>query len=96
MYDELCNSIITETEKLTEDMAIRQQAGSTREKFFLLNSLYSEFHKLSSHKLPVDASEIATIDKAISQYMNCYCSSSLKKKLVPKQHIVECHCSEWM
>ena len=57
---------------------------------------YSRVHKHLSYKDPVRANETNDIDDSISMYMTFYRAWFPDVRIVPKQHILEAHCMQWI
>lgn len=104
VFSDICDSVLQNTMKLTEDtlplgMMIRLQnkAKAISAKFKRLNELYCKVHSSISHKLPVRGAEtIRQIESGIEAYMQFYRENFESVKIIPKQHILECHCVEFI
>ena len=97
VYEDLTSSIVTETERLTDDADLHKSAKYIKDSFFTLNELFSKVHKLISHCRPIDEQEVLEIDRAIKQYMQFYRMRFLhRNRVIPKQHMLEVHCVNWI
>ena len=61
-----------------------------------LNTLYARVHRLLSHKNPVKDDDTTDMKEAISAYMTFYRGNCIQENVIPKQHILEKHCVEWV
>ena len=53
-------------------------------------------HKSVAHALPTTEEEINNLDSDIIKYMDFYRSDIAKQKIIPKQHILECHSTDFI
>ena len=53
-------------------------------------------HKSIAHALPTTEEEINNLDNDIIKYTDFYRSDIAKQKIIPKQHILECHSTDFM
>ena len=56
---------------------------------------FSNVHKLVSHTKPVSEEDIAKAEEGIKEYMKIY-RSHPNSKIIPKQHMLECHAIDFM
>ena len=94
VYSDICNSVVQMTLEMTDSRELYEKAKLIRSRFSHLNRLYAKVHKLISHRKPISKSETITqIDNAIEAYMAFYRHTFKKVSIIPKQHILESHCS---
>jgi hypothetical protein len=96
VINDLTESVVTKTYKLTDNHDIHCLADDIQSKFYTLNTLYSHVHKLVSHKNPIKKDKIKDIEVAIANYMQHYRGTFSDKRVIPKQHILEKHCVTWI
>ena len=82
--------------QLVSHHEISTKAEIIHQKFGQLFDLFSTVDSLLSHDLPVAETTIPKIDKAISGYMKFYRRNFPGENTLPKQHILEHHCSAWV
>ena len=81
--------LVSHHEILTKAEIIHQKLGQ-------LFELFSTVDGLLSHDLPVAETTIPKTDKAISDYMKFFRRNFPGENTLPKQHILEHHCSAWV
>ena len=60
-----------------------------------LNEAFSQIHKVVSHTRPISQSTIPEINTAIRNYMTLY-RQQFPRLTIPKQHILENHCTPFI
>lgn len=96
VYEDICNSIVQKTFKLTDDTACLATVDDISEKFKELYRLFADGHRLISHRRPIVQSQLPTIERAIRKYMAYFRHHFPHKRITQKQHILECHCLDWI
>ena len=84
------------TFQLTDDNNIHTLTDDVKQKFLTLNTLYSRVDKHLSHKDLVRENETDDIEDSISMYMTFYRAWFPEVRVIPKQHILEAHCVQWI
>ena len=82
--------------QLASHQEILTKAEIIHQKFGQLFELFSTVDGLLSHDLPVTETTITKTDKAISDYIKFYRRNFPGENTLPKQHILEHHCSAWV
>ena len=97
---QVCGDITSSVPKtalqLVSHHEILTKAEISHQKFGQLFDLFSTVDGLLSRDLPVAETTIPKIDKAISDYMKFYRRNFPGENTLPKQHILEHHCSAWI
>ena len=96
MFGDITSSVPKTALQLLSHQEILTKAEIIHQKFGQLFELFSTVDSLLSHDLPVAETTIPKTDKAISDYMKFYRRNFLGKNTLPKQHILEHHCSAWV
>ena len=96
MINDLTDSVVRQTFQLTDDNNIHTLAHDVKQNFFTLNTLYSTVHMHLSHKDPIRENETNDTEDSISMYMTFYRAWFPNVRIVPKQHILEAHCVQWI
>lgn len=63
--------------------------------FNSLNTAFEKVHNYISHSRPIHADTVPEIQLAIQDYMTIY-RLYFPDKIIPKQHILEQHCVNWI
>ena len=93
---DVCQSVVAKTFQLSDDVEVQKKAHDIASKYQILNELFARVHKSISHALPTTGEEINNLDSDIIKYMDFYRSDIAKQKIIPKQHILECHSTDFM
>jgi hypothetical protein len=88
-------TVLVTTLKYTDRQEIIDRAIACRRDFEALNSLYAAAHRLISHAEPVTEDVITLAENAIQEYIHSF-RLMFPRKIIPKQHVLEHHCVEWM
>ena len=96
VFGDTTSSVPKTALQLVSDQSILIKAEIIHQKFEQLFELFSKVDNLLSHDLPVAETTIPKIDKAISDYMKFYRRNFPGENTLPKQHILEHHCSAWV
>ena len=62
----------------------------------ILNELLARKHKRIAHAQPTTDEEINKLDRDTIRYMHFYRSGFGKRRIIPKQHILECQNTDFM
>ena len=92
VYRDLCRSVVTVTNEMTDNTHLHHQAKCIQGKFYHLNRLFDEVNEEIKDTTPVNNTDIPTIEKAIATYMDFYRTTFPDKRVTPKQHLLEQHC----
>ena len=96
-YTKVCDSVLINTNTLTISSDIKMVAEKISNKFKELFRLFAKVHQHISHKKPITyEQEIKTIEFDIEQYMHYFRQSFPDTSITPKQHILECHCLDFI
>ena len=79
----------------TQNHDIINIAWNTRYIFNSLNAAFEKVHNYISHSRPIHADTVPEIQLAIQGYMKIY-RRYFPDKIIPKQHILEHHCANWI
>lgn len=96
VYSDICRGILVKTQELTDCPVLRKKAEEIKDKFTTLNQRFSSVHDLISSAQPVKGPTINSIQWAITSYMLYFRNTFPKESIVPKQHMLEQHCVEWI
>ena len=96
MFSDIISSMPKTALQLVSHHEILTKAEVIHQKFGQLFELFNTVDGLLSHDLPVAETTIPKIDKAISDYMKFYRRNFPGENTLPKQHILEHHCSAWL
>ena len=91
----VCQSVVAKTFQLSDSVEVQTKAHDIAFKYQILNELFARVHKSIAHALPTTEEEINNLDSDI-RYMDFYRSDIAKQKIIPKQHILECHSTDFM
>ena len=91
VYTDLTETIIKQTQTLTNNPFLIDEAYTIQITFNDLNSAFRTVHKFVSHTAPIDDSSLPDIQTAIDNYMTIY-RRMFHNKVIPKQHLLEHHC----
>ena len=91
VYTDLTETIIKQTQTLTNNPFLIDEAYTIQITFNDLNSAFRTVHKFISHTAPIDDSSLPDIQTAIDNYMTIY-RRMLHNKVIAKQHLLEHHC----
>ena len=91
VYTELTETIVKQTQALTRNPFLIDEACTIQITFNRLNEAFSKVHNAISHTKHIDHSRLPEIKLAIENYMTIY-RRMFPYKIIPKQHILEHHC----
>ena len=91
IYTDLTETIIKQTQALTNNPFTIDKAATIQVTFNNLNSAFNKVHNAISHTKLIQPSSISEIQTAIDNYMLTY-RRMFPLKVIPKQHILEKHC----
>ena len=91
VYTDLKETIIKQTQTLTNNPFLKDKAHTIQIIFDDLNSAFRTVHKFITPTAPIDDSSLPDIQTAIDNYMTTYRRMS-HNKVIPKQHLLEHHC----
>ena len=94
--NDICQSVVEKTFQLSDSVEVQTQAHDIASKFQILNEFFARVHKHIAHALPTTDEEINKLDSDIIRYMDFYRTSFGKHRIIPKQHILECHSTYFM
>ena len=95
-FKSVCISVVTQVEKLTPDSSILASARDISDKFAVLNAMYAEVHTRVSLCRPMKTEEIYQAQSKIDKYMTYFRNTFPHISVIPKQHILEYHCTPFM
>ena len=95
-FKRVCQSVVEKTGTLTTDPVLLASAQAIADKFAMLNAMYAEVHTCISHCRPVTDSEIRQAQSKINAYMGFFRLTFPSVAVIPKQHILEYHCTAFM
>ena len=90
VYTDLTETIIKQTQTLTDNLFLIDKAHTIQITFNDLNSTFRIVHMFISHTAPIDDSSLPDIQIAIDNYMTTYTRMFLNQ-VIPKQHLLEQH-----
>ena len=93
---DVCQSVVAKTFQLSDSVEMQTKAHDIASKYQILNELFARVHKSIAHALPTAEEEINKPDSDNIRYMDFYRSDIAKQKIIPKQHILECHSTDFM
>ena len=96
VIDSICKSVLQKAMELTDATHIHTAADDIEDKFRNLNNLFSRVHERISHKGPIVAAEVNEIQKTVDGYMEFFRRSFPRVPIIPKQHILEAHCTDFI
>ena len=96
VFSEICSGIVVKAEELTHCNELRNKANEMKKRFIKLNQRFHFVHKLVGHAKPIQENEIMGIQHAIQSYMDYLRLAFPKESIVPKQHMIEYHCIDWI
>ena len=91
-YEELTTTITSRTQACTYDPFLVDEAFTLKLKFDQLNYAYAQVHRHISHTNSVMEQSVTDIQALIDNYMTTY-RRQFPNKTIPKQHILEYHCT---
>ena len=94
--NDICQSVVEKTFQLSDSVEVQTKAHDIASKFQILNEFFARVHKHIAHALPTTDEEINKLDSDIIRYMDFYRTSFGKHRIIPKQHILECHSTYFM
>ena len=94
--NDICQSVVEKTFQLSDSVEVQTKAHDIASKFQILNEFFARVHKHIAHALPTTDEEINKLDSDIIRYMDFYRTSFGKHRIIPKQHILECHSTDFM
>ena len=92
VYTDLTQRIVTRTQQCTSNPMIVDEAFTLQLVYKNLNSALSIVHKAISHTQPISHNSLPHIEKATDTYMTTY-RRVFPRKVIPKHHILEKHCT---
>ena len=95
VYEDLCGSVVKKTYELTDSSDCHQKAEDVSQKFQTLNMLFARVHTCISYAKPF-TEDMHNPEHAIIEYMGFFRQHFKDVKIIPKQHILECHCLPWI
>ena len=95
VYTQLAHSLVTKTQSCTYDLLVIEQAQTQELIFNDLNASFSQVHNAISHSKHIDTNSLASIQTAIDNYMATY-RRHFPNHTIPKQHILEKHCTTFI
>ena len=96
VYNDICDTVCKTTSEMTDDPKLHQRARQIRKKFLTLNQHFAQVHFLISHKRPITSPDVLKESQhAIDTYMEFF-RDNFNCRIVPKQHILEEHCVDWI
>ena len=93
---DVCQSVVAKTFQLIDNVEVQTKAHDIASKYQILNELFARVHKSIAHALPSAEEEINDLDSDIIRYMDFYRSDIAKQKIIPKQHILEFHSTDFI
>lgn len=93
---DVCQSVVAKTFQLIDNVEVQTKAHDIASKYQILNELFARVHKSIAHALPTAEEEINDLDSDIIRYMDFYRSDIAKQKIIPKQHILEFHSTDFI
>ncbi|XP_070178247.1 uncharacterized protein [Littorina saxatilis] len=93
---DICQSVVKRAYEVTDDHSIHTDAHDIAVKFEGLNTKYSKVHKQVSHTRPVSEADIDEAETSIHDYMHYYRTHFTESTVIPKQHLLESHCVDFM
>ena len=96
VFGDITSSVPKTALQLVSDQSILTKAEIIHQKFEQLLELFRKVCNLLSYDLPVAEMTIPKTDKAISGCMEFYHRNFPGENTLPKQHILEHHCSAWV
>ena len=91
VYTELTETIVKQTQALSRNPFLTDEACRIQITFNGLNEAFSKVHNAMSYTKHIDHSRPPEIQSAIENYMTIY-RRMFSHKIIPKQHILENHC----
>ena len=92
IYTDITNTILTQTQALTNNKNVIERAAKIQPSLEDLNSAFSTVHCAISHTEPTEPSSVTKMEAQIDKNRSIYRKMS-PFKIIPKQHILEKHCS---
>ena len=92
VFTDITDRICAKTEKLSKHKEIIQAAGKLKDKFDKINRAYSRIHIKISHTKPIDQETQDQIQSDIDSYIKLYKTSFPDQNVLPKMHILQDHC----
>ena len=92
----ICQSVVHKTFQCTDSNELHNKAHDLADKFQTLNELYAAVHRRISHARAIKETDISELQKDIRKYMQFYRSEFGDTRIIPKQHILECHCTDFV
>jgi hypothetical protein len=95
IYKHLTNALVEQARTCTDDNEIIQGAYNIKEIFNSINEAYEQVHNSISHSKPIHTNCVPNIEAEINKYMSLF-RHCFPNKTIPKQHILEHHCTDWI
>ena len=92
VYTDITNTILTQTQSLTNNKNVIERAAKIQPSLKDLNSAFSTVHCTISHTEPIEPRSVTKMEAEIDKNMSIY-RKMFPFKTIPKQHILEKHCS---
>ena len=96
VYHDICDSIISKTEEVTNNATIHQKARNIAGKFKRLWQLFATVHKMISHANFIEDDMIPRIHQAIERYSEYFRKEFPLVRFTLKQHLIEDHALSWI
>ena len=96
VYSAICNGIVTKTKELSDCPELHRKAEEIKKKCVTLNQRFSAIHELISSAKPIDEKDIRSTEWAIQSYMSYFRKTFPNERIIPKQHMLEAHCVDWL
>ena len=96
IIDNISQSVVRIADETSNSRETKAEALGIGKKFHHLNTLYLSVHKRISHTRPVTDADIREAGKSIIIYMNYFTKYFPDTRIIPKQHILEHHCFDFM
>jgi hypothetical protein len=95
IYEVLTTEVIKETNNFIQNQEILEKVVVIKKIFDEINESYRNIHILISHSKTISENSIASIESSIQTYINLF-RKNFPGKTIPKQHILEAHCTDWI
>ena len=92
VFTDITNRICEKTAKLTTDVKTIEASKGVKEKFDQINLAYSQVHKNISHTKPISHKIQDELQADIDSYMKLYKTFFPEQNVLPKMHILQDHC----
>ena len=96
VYENICDQVLRKTMEITDNHLLHNLADDISLQFKTLNTLYSVVHKQISPAKPIASNDMEDLQHSIDRYMAFFRSNFPTVSILPKQHILECHCVDFI